>query len=340
MTFSRLFFALLTLSVLSCNPEKEGRRLPRHSGEPGEVIVVMEEPLWRGAPGDSLRVILEDYVQYLPQAEPRFKLLHFTQAQMSGLLQQHRNIIQINIDPDYTESEGVKLVRDKWSSHQVVLAINAANLDGYYQLLKEQVPQAADIIDDTEMDRLDQRLYKFKSDDIQDKIKAKFGMDLRVPDDCEIAKEAEDFLWIKRERIKYIRNEGHQITQGFFIYTYPYSSDSAFTQREILAVRDSVLKQYVPGPSVNSYMTTEYRYPPESENETVNGRFATITRGLWRTENEFMGGPFVSLTTTSGDGSEIVCVSGFVFAPKFDKREYIREVEAVLKTVKPSTDGA
>jgi hypothetical protein len=53
-----------------------------------------------------------------------------------------------------------------------------------------------------------------------------------------------------------------------------------------------------------------------------------------------MGGPFVSLTTTSGDGSEIVCVSGFVFAPKFDKREYIREVEAVLKTVKPSTDGA
>jgi hypothetical protein len=339
MMFSRCFVIVLSFLTIACNPDKEGRRLPRHSGEPGEVIVVMDEGLWLGAAGDSLRVIMEEYVQFIPQAEPRFKLLHFTQAEMSGLLQQHRNIVQINIGPDFTESEGVKLIRDKWSNHQVVIAFNAADMEAYYSLLDEQFSKAADIIDQTEFDRLDKRLYKFKNDEIQTKIRNDFGIDLRVPDDCEIAKEGDDFLWIKRERIKYIRNEGHQITQGFFVYKYPYSSDSAFTQDEILAVRDSVLKKYVPGPSANSYMTTEYRYPPESENMSINGRFATITRGLWRTENEFMGGPFVSLTTTNAEGDEIICVSGFVFAPKFDKREYIREVEAVLRTVKPLTQA-
>jgi hypothetical protein len=300
----------------------------------------MKEALWQGAPGDSLREVLEAYVPYIPQAEPRFSLLHFTHEQMSGLLQQHRNILQVNIGPEYDGNSGVKLTRDKWSKHQVVLSINAPDIQTFYTLLGDPLVKAAEIIDQTELDRLDSRLYKFKNDEIQELIAKKFNIDVRVPDDCEIAKEEENFLWIKRERVKYIRNEGHQITQGFFIYSYPYTNDSAFTQSNILNRRDSVLQLYVPGPSSGSYMTTEYRYPPESESIEVNGKYAVLTQGLWRTENEFMGGPFVSITTTSADDTQIVCVSGFVFAPKFDKREYIREVEGVLRTLKPLSGGA
>ena len=119
-----------------------------------------------------------------------------------------------------------------------------------------------------------------------------------------------------------------------FVFDYPYTSDTALTQSATMAVRDSMLQQYVQGPKEGTYMTTEYRLPPESEVINLNDRYTLLTGGLWKTENYFMGGPFMSLTTLSNDNRRVVSVSGFVFAPKFDKREYIREVEAILLSTK------
>ncbi len=328
-------FALLLspLMLFSCDPGEEGRRLPRHSGSPGEVLIVMSENLWMGDPGDSLRTIFEAYVPNLPQAEPRFSLLQFTPPQMSNMLKQHRNIVQINIGPEVIDNQGVKLTRDKWSNHQLVYIANAADVETFYQQLRSEFEAIAIQIDKTEIERLKANYQRNYNEKITQTISEKFDISIRMPLDCEIAKSEDDFLWIKRERLKYIGNEAHEIIQGFFIYKYPYTSDSAFTQTEILARHDSVLQQYVPGPEPNSYMTTEYRYPPDSKAEMINNQYVFMNRGLWRTENYFMGGPFMSFTTTNKEGGEIITISGFVFAPKFDKREYIREVEAVLRTL-------
>jgi hypothetical protein len=43
-----------------------------------------------------------------------------------------------------------------------------------------------------------------------------------------------------------------------------------------------------------------------------------------------MGGPFVSLSCVDGTGTRLVTVEGFVYAPQFDKREYMRELEALV----------
>ena len=43
-----------------------------------------------------------------------------------------------------------------------------------------------------------------------------------------------------------------------------------------------------------------------------------------------MGGPFVSHSFYSRDGSEIIVAEAWVYAPQFDKRQYLRQVESVL----------
>ena len=53
-------------------------------------------------------------------------------------------------------------------------------------------------------------------------------------------------------------------------------------------------------------------------------------RGLWEVYNDFMGGPFVSHSFYSKDGRYIIVLDGFVYAPKFDKRQYLRQVEAIM----------
>lgn len=329
---STLFFlfSVLTILTIGCD-EEEKRRLPRHSGASGEVMLVISDALWDGPEGDTLRSILEAYVPLLPQAEPRFSLLRFRLDQMSDLLKQHRNILEVEIGEDIDpEKEGVKVIRDKWSSHQLVFTMKARNRADFFELVATQLPRIADIIDQTEIDRLKKKHARFNERDMNELVREKFGLEMNFPTETELAKEKRNFVWLKRERVKYKGNVAHDITQGFFVFRYPYAGEKSLTEAAVLAARDSVLRAHVPGPDPGSYMTTEYRFPPFSRAVNKNDRYTLLTDGLWRTENAFMGGPFTALTTVSDDGNYVVSVSGFVFAPNFQKREYIREIRAVL----------
>lgn len=331
---------LLITALLSSCDEETSRRLPRHSGESGEVLLVMSDELWHGPEGDSLRDIFEAYVPQLPQAEPRFSLLRFRIDQMSDLLKQHRNIVEIEVGEGVSqEAEGVKVVRDKWSSHQLVFRARARDRKGFYEMTKNQFERIANIIDQTEKDRLKKRYERFTEPELNELVAEKFGIEINFPLESELAKEKNNFVWIKRERSKFKGNVAHEIVQGFFVFRYPYRGEADLAEAAVLAARDSVLKAHVPGPEPGSYMTTEYRYPPSSRAVTKNDRYTLMTDGLWRTEHSFMGGPFTCMTTVSNDGNYVVSVSGFVFAPNFQKREYIREIQAVIDGVSfPKTD--
>jgi hypothetical protein len=324
---SILFFS----AALSGCDEEASRRLPRHTGEPGEVLLVISDELWHGSEGDSIRQVFESYVPQLPQAEPRFSLLRFRIDQMSDLLKQHRNIVEIKVGEEVSEeAAGVRVIRDKWSNHQLVFTAKAQDRAGFLKTVGLQFERIANIIDQTEKDRIKSRYQRFTEPELNAMVAEKFGVQINFPLESELAKEKNNFVWVKRERSKFKGNVAHEIVQGFFIFRYPYRGEADLSEAAVLAARDSVLKAHVPGPDPGSYMTTEYRYPPASRIVTKNERFTLLTDGLWRTENSFMGGPFACLTTVSNDGSYVVSVSGFVFAPNFKKREYIREIQAVI----------
>jgi len=329
---SLLPFLLITALIFSSCSQEGPRRLPRHSGEPGEVLIVMDENLWMGRPGDSLASFFEMYYPLLPQAEPSFSLLQFTPAQMSNLLRHHRNILRVKIGKG-AEKNSLTMVEEKWSSQQLVFNLRAPDLNSFYSLISSEIPKVVEIINEKEVERIQERYKRNGNDDLERKLKKVYGVELSLPQDFKVAKSENGFTWLKRERIKYQGNTAHDITQGLFLYTYPYRSDSALTHAEILSVRDSILKENVPGPKNGTFMTTEYLFEPVSKTLNLNGKYSVLTRGLWKTENYFMGGPFMSLTTTNASDQEIICISGYVFAPKFDKREYIREIEAILKSV-------
>ena len=53
-------------------------------------------------------------------------------------------------------------------------------------------------------------------------------------------------------------------------------------------------------------------------------------RGLWEVHNDFMGGPFVSHAFYSRDGKDIIVMEAVVYAAKYEKRHYMRQVESLL----------
>lgn len=86
-------------------------------------------------------------------------------------------------------------------------------------------------------------------------------------------------------------------------------------------------------------MTTEYRLQPRYEEVSFRGRFAAKMRGLWKMEGDFMGGPWTSLAWVDEARGQLVTVDGYVYAPYFGKREYLREVEAMVRSFAPVTSS-
>ncbi len=105
------------------------------------------------------------------------------------------------------------------------------------------------------------------------------------------------------------------------IYTLPYTSDSTFTRQYLLQKRDSILKVNVPGPTKGSYMATELRAEPLFQITKHNGNYAADIRGLWRVENDFMGGPFIMLAELDAYRQRVVVVDGYVYAPSKNKTQ-------------------
>ena len=79
-----------------------------------------------------------------------------------------------------------------------------------------------------------------------------------------------------------------------------------------------------------TYMTTSKVTDPKVSYINYKGHDFAETRGFWEVENDFMGGPFVSHSFYSLDGSEILVFEAFVYAPKYDKRQYMRQTESLL----------
>ena len=129
------------------------------------------------------------------------------------------------------------------------------------------------------------------------------------------------------------------IQQGFMIWSTPYFPDS--TQMTVLGAqmdRDSTLKYNVPGKTSGTYMGTEKTeyYDPKGRVFNYRGHEAVELRGLWIYEGDIFvggGGPFVQYSILNEAKNEIITVSGYVYGPKYEKREYIRELDAVLNTI-------
>lgn len=103
----------------------------------------------------------------------------------------------------------------------------------------------------------------------------------------------------------------------------------------MLERRDSLLAARLGGSAPESFMTTEYRLAPRYEEVSFRGAFAAKMRGLWKMEGDFMGGPWTAIAWVDEARGQLVTIDGYVYAPYFGKREYLREIESIVFSFAP-----
>ena len=76
----------------------------------------------------------------------------------------------------------------------------------------------------------------------------------------------------------------------------------------------------------------EYRLRPSLLKVISN---LELNVNLWEVKGQFMAGPFLNYQIkTNSKNNQQIMLDGFVYSPGTDKREYIFELEAIMRSLK------
>ncbi len=311
------------IALTSCSEEKKRKALlPNISGKAGEVIVVIDKGNWEGLVGNTLRDSLAKETPYLPQREPLFGLVNVPQNAFTNMFQIHRNIIVANINNTVTEP-GVVIRKDVWAAPQTVIYVNAPDSETAAKLIEENSSLMATTIEQAERDRIIGNIKKYEELKLAPVVTEMVGGSPHFPSGYKLKKRTSDFIWIEYAI--------QDVTQGILVYKYPVvEGEQMLSLDNIIENSNEMLKNNVPGMFENTYMTISTAARPGIEYKRYKGLDFAEVRGFWEVYNDYMGGPFVSHAFYSQDGQNVIVLQAFVYAPKYDKRQYLRQVESVI----------
>ncbi len=329
-TLQSLFvFGLLVVyvSLLSCRGDRSPL-LPNVTGRAGEVVVVMNAPLWEAEPGRTLGKALASEHPGLLQYEPMFDIVRIGHAAFTNIFKTHRNIIVVNVSP--TAGETLMSIRKNvWARPQTVLEIIARDAESLTSFLENQSERILDEFVAAERERIIDYHRSMERVSIRERLQEKFDASIIVPRGYSIIIDTTDFIWIRHDP----RRLTQDIIQGVIVYQFEYTDPETFTPEYLVRVRDRFLRRYIEGPSPGSWMATEALVPPEFIEFMDNDRYHAKLRGLWKVENDFMGGPFISHATLDEERNKVIVAEAFVYVPGDKKRNLLRQVEAIIRTL-------
>ena len=321
-------FAVVSMFLASCGGN--GRKmLPNVSGKAGEVIVVINQTDWEGEVGNGLRELLASDCPFLPQKEPLYTLVNITPAAFTNIFQIHRNLLLVDISHD-ADSAKVEYRSDVWASPQCVITVKAKDSASALSIIQDSGKTIQTMLEQAERDRIIANSKRYEESSLRPVVCKFAGGSPYFPMGYKIKKQTDDFIWIAYDT---------QILQDVFVYKYPAEGEDDFSPESLVSRRNEFLKKNVPGMFENTYMTTSNITMPSVEYLKYKGRDFAEMRGFWEVYNDYMGGPFVSHAFYSQDGKEIIVLEGFVYAPKYDKRNYLREVESILYSFEWNKSG-
>lgn len=316
----------MTLTIfISCEEKQKKTYLPESIGAINSLAVVMDNELWEGKVGDQVRQHFAAPVLGLTWEEPLFNINQMPAKVFSGSILQTRSVL-------FVAKDTLSLAHIKnnvYATPQKIGVIKGTTDEEIIDNLNAKADEIIKAFKSVEIQESQKRFLKSLSK--EGALKEKLGVTLSLPSIYKVGKQENNFIWIDRQIQKGSMNIiAYDIPNDYF------KSDSTFV-KDIVAMRDSIGKQYIPGPDVPgkvTHMMTEKAFAPYVFPVEVAGRKAAEVRGIWEINGYPMAGPFLTYIINDDQNNRKVVVEGFVFAPATEKRDNMFQLEAILKTIK------
>jgi len=337
---------LFSLVLIACSgSDFDKRLLVKAAGKPGEIILVMDSIQWKGELGTAMRRALNTEVPGLGRPEPLFLVRYIEPTLFNSVLNKTKNIILVAtldsktkggsvvrnfMSPNYIQENPDKFVisqKDIYASDQEVLYLFSASAGELADRIDNNQSLIRNFFNQKEKERLLQSMYVAKErTGFSSKMKEEHGFDLRIPNGYRLEANQPNFVWF--------RSPG-EIDKNIFVYQTQYTNESVFENRNIISLRNEVAGENIfeDPADPSSFVTTDtINISSVFRLVKFNEKFSKEVRGIWKTNNLSMGGPFLGYVFVDEANNILYYIEGFVIAPGKNKREPLRELEAILST--------
>lgn len=327
-----LIYAILAILCVACSQggkKNSGRRQLRvdSQGLPSEVLLVADKAVMNSDLKDTLQDMLEGSVPGLMNAEPYFRVLHlYTDVYGPKYCMMHSRV-EVRLNPAQKEPV-LGVAYDQEAVPQVVLQVIAPDVDALRPFLSQVKQGVRDLLLDHQLEVQANVLRKKYSKKVADDARKQVGYGVCAPEEIKFDKKGDHFLWASTNR--------EEKDLNVVLYTYPWDGSNVFSNVGFAQKRDSVMQRNIPGSTPEQWMATVWEEGEPlvtSRMRKVNNRWVQEVRGLWEMHAGAMGGPFVSHVRIDTAASRVVVAEGFVYSPSTSKRDLVRQVEAMLRTV-------
>ena len=308
---------------------------------------------------DTFETIFEAPYPVLPAVEPIFDVKVISYQELLGIkyMNERRTFLLVANLSD-TASQVTKMVRadlgdekikraksdtsfnltfglDKWAKGQLIIYVFGKDQKSIENALTMRFNTIAQKINAHDYENLKSSVFgnDGENTEMESVILEKFGFNIQIPKLYVKAIEEDNFLWL--------RYDNKIVNQSIVIQKFPYKNESQWSVDSLIALRNRYGKKYITTGQPNAYMTTNTKDLPTLDyTYTHNGIFMREIRGIWETENDFMGGPYVSYAVYNKPKGELIFIDTFVYAPGEDKRDLVQKLDCIVKTLSlPSLGG-
>ena len=318
MNKTHFLFLILPFLFISCF--KNERKAEPVSGKTNTISIIIDDQLWYGEVGDTIRNKFASPVLGLTQEEPLFNINQYPARLLEGFVTDSRSII---VDKK-AATDKFEITHSKSLPHNT-FRIYGKSVDDIICSIELNAAQIIKVIRDAEIQKIQEDNSKsLLSPAI---IKNKFHVDLQIPSGYEYMMHKKNFIWLKNDIISG--------STSLLIYQVPLHNfkNKSNVVENIVKMRDSI-GRFIKGREANTPMITGEAYAPYFFTTTLDGKKAYETKGAWELKNDYMAGPFINYAVVDETYNRILVVEGFCYSPSNQERDLMLNLEAIIKTIK------
>ena len=323
MKFNVLIATIVVLlTTMSC--ANRTSVLPTASGRPGDLLIVIDDEVWESPGADTLKAIFEQDIVGLPWDEPLFDISRVNQKNFINILSTARSIIDVEVSKTYTQPK-VRYQKELYSKTQRYIKIQLPDIGSLQEVVEKEGLRMISYLYKGERDRYLLNYRKFSDKNFSEKDHDTLGVYMIIPSNFSRQNFNDTFVWMA--------SRSNDVMEYIAVYTYDYTSVDQLKREALLAKRDELMKANIQGANEGSYMQTGDFYPAVFSEFKIKDTYVAELRGIWETEGDMMGGPFISHSRVDEKNGKIVTVEVFIYAPNQKKRNAMRQLESLLYTV-------
>ncbi|WP_194774377.1 DUF4837 family protein [Pararhodonellum marinum] len=346
-----LFLLLFSFFLVSCeeeNGESASSTKPKARGAIGEIVLAIDSAKWNGPVGETLKDIFQDDVKGIIRDESIFSIRRVDPRAMTRILRMATNIVFVttfddkkpgsqNINAQFSadakekarNDQSLYMLRseDEFARGQEVVYLFGNTEEELIANLEKNKSKIQNLFQVRERERLSKVILNRKNSAARVMAREKFGIELLIPASYQLAKEDDDFMWLRQPT-----PSSQKPDLSIFVYMTDYNSEEQVFPESIISLRNSITKKHIFGDPgrPDSFIVIENQIPPVFNNFNIDGKFAVEMRGSWRTNSLSMGGSFISYVVIDSEAGKLYFLDGFVYYPNESHRESLREIETIL----------